>query len=161
MATEVAKASAIAKRMDVKLAPVPAYRVLGESMRRITQDCAGREAGVRSESRRRGHQDQSHQRQRLGAARARVEVLASSEGSCIEQEVFTTTPSFTVTARKDGQTRARTFSAVPMTGGWEVAEAAKMLEDARTHRRRGGRVLRPSRSRWASRTSCSLLRTRC
>ena len=56
--------------------------------------------------------------------------FASSEGSHIEQEVFTTTPSFTVTARKDGQTRARTFSAVPMTGGWEVAEAAKMLESA-------------------------------
>ena len=31
MATEVAKASAIAKRMDVKLAPVPVYRVLGKS----------------------------------------------------------------------------------------------------------------------------------
>jgi TldD protein len=56
--------------------------------------------------------------------------FASSEGSYIEQEIFTTTPSFTVTARKDGQTRSRTFSGVAMTGGWEVAEASKMLESA-------------------------------
>ena len=78
MATEVAKASAIAKRMDVKLAPVPAYTEYWASTvpERPAQGCAGREAGVRSEDCRRGHQDQrSHQRQCLGAARARVEVL--------------------------------------------------------------------------------------
>ena len=57
MATEVAKASAIAKRMDVKLAPVPAYRVWASPCTEgSAQGCAGREAGVRSESRRRGHQ---------------------------------------------------------------------------------------------------------
>ena len=38
--------------------------------------------------------------------------------------------SFTVTARKDGETRTRVFTGVPGTGGWEVAEAAEMLENA-------------------------------
>ena len=55
---------------------------------------------------------------------------ASSEGSYIEQEIFTTSPSFTVTARKDGVTRSRTFSGIAMTGGWEVAEASKMIDSA-------------------------------
>jgi TldD protein len=35
-----------------------------------------------------------------------------------------------VTARKDDVVRTRTFSAVPKGGGWEVAEEAKMLENA-------------------------------
>ena len=56
--------------------------------------------------------------------------FASSEGSYIEQEVFTTSPQFTVTARKDGETRSRTFTGVPSTGGWEIAEAAQMVENA-------------------------------
>ena len=56
--------------------------------------------------------------------------FASSEGSYIEQETWTTTPQFTVTARKDGETRSRTFTGVPMTGGWEVAEASEMVESA-------------------------------
>ena len=35
-----------------------------------------------------------------------------------------------MTARKDGETRTRNFTGVPMTGGWEVAEASEMLENA-------------------------------
>jgi TldD protein len=35
-----------------------------------------------------------------------------------------------VTARKDDVVRTRTFSAVPGMGGWEIIEAAKMLENA-------------------------------
>jgi TldD protein len=56
--------------------------------------------------------------------------FASSEGSYIEQESWQTNPSFSVTARKDDVVRTRTFSAVPKLGGWEVAEDAKMLENA-------------------------------
>ena len=56
--------------------------------------------------------------------------FASSEGSYIEQETWTTTPQFTVTARKEGETRTRIFTGVPMTGGWEVAEASEMVENA-------------------------------
>ena len=78
MATEVAKASAIAKRADVKLAPVPAYQEYWATP--IKKDpgdgSAGREAGARPEGRRPRRQDEGgHERQRLGAARARVEVL--------------------------------------------------------------------------------------
>src|SRR5688572_33321534 len=56
--------------------------------------------------------------------------FASSEGSYIEQEIYTTTPNFTVTARKDGETRSRTYVGEPKTGGWEVAEASGMVESA-------------------------------
>jgi TldD protein len=133
MATEVAKASAIAKRMDVKLAPVPAYTEYWASPfqkdpRTVAQD--EKQAFVQKVV------DAVIKTKEVTNVNASVQLehewkyFASSEGSYIEQDVFTTTPSFTVTARKDGQTRSRTFSAVPMTGGWEVAEAAKMLESA-------------------------------
>ena len=56
--------------------------------------------------------------------------FASSEGSYIEQETWLTSPSFSVTARKDDVVRTRNYSGISMTGGWEVAEAAKMLENA-------------------------------
>ena len=133
MATEVAKASAIAKRMDVKLAPVPAYTEYWASPfqkdpRTVAQD--EKQAFVQKIV------DAVIKTKEVTNVNASVQLehewkyFASSEGSYIEQEIFTTTPSFTVTARKDGQTRSRTFSGVAMTGGWEVAEAAKMLESA-------------------------------
>ena len=133
MATEVAKASAIAKRMDVKLAPVPAYTEYWTSSfkkdpRTVPQE--EKQAYVQKIV------DAVVKTKEVTNVNASVQLehewkyFASSEGSYIEQEIFTTTPSFTVTARKDGQTRSRTFSGVAMTGGWEVAEASKMLESA-------------------------------
>src|SRR6185295_16016133 len=56
--------------------------------------------------------------------------FASSEGSYIEQETWEMTPSFSVSARKDGVTKTRSFTGVPRTGGWEVAEESEMLENA-------------------------------
>jgi TldD protein len=133
MATEVAKASAIAKRMDVRLAPVPAYTEYWTSSfkkdpRTVPQD--EKQAYVQKIV------DAVVKTKEVTNVNASVQLehewkyFASSEGSYIEQEIFTTSPSFTVTARKDGQTRSRTFSGVAMTGGWEVAEASKMLENA-------------------------------
>jgi len=133
MATEVAKASAIAKRMDVRLAPVPAYTEYWASPfkkdpRTVPQD--EKQAYVQRVV------DAVVKTKEVTNVNASVQLehewkyFASSEGSYIEQEIFTTTPSFTVTARKDGQTRSRTFSGVAMTGGWEVAEASKMFENA-------------------------------
>jgi TldD protein len=133
MATEVAKASAIAKRMDVRLAPVPAYTeywttAFKKDPRTVPQD--EKQAYVQKVV------DAVVKTKEVTNVNASVQLehewkyFASSEGSYIEQEIFTTTPSFTVTARKDGQTRSRTFSGVAMTGGWEVAEASKMLESA-------------------------------
>jgi TldD protein len=133
IATEVAKASAIAKRQDVRLAPVPAYveywaTRLEKDPRQVSQDA--KQAFVQQVV------DAVVKTKEVTNVVASVQLehewkyLATSEGSYIEQEIFTTSPSFTVTARKDGQTRSRTFSGIAKTGGWEVAEAAKMLESA-------------------------------
>jgi TldD protein len=133
MATEVAKASAIAKRQDVRLAPVPAYTAYWVSPfvkdpRTMSQD--DKQAFVQKVV------DAVVKTKEVTNVNVSVQLehewkyFASSEGSYIEQEIFTTSPNFTVTARKDGQTRARTFSGIANTGGWEVAEAAKMLENA-------------------------------
>jgi TldD protein len=133
MATEVAKASAIAKRQDVRLAPVPAYVEYWASSaikdpRNVAQD--EKQAFVQKVV------DVATKTKDVISVNAAVQLehewkyFASSEGSYIEQEIFTTSPSFTVTARKDGQTRSRTFSGVAMTGGWEVAESSRMLESA-------------------------------
>ena len=78
MATEVAKASAIAKKVDVRLAPVPAYTDYWSSpmTKDPSNDLAGREAGAGAEGRRHGAQEQGRaQRQRVRPARGRVEVL--------------------------------------------------------------------------------------
>jgi TldD protein len=133
LATEVAKASAIAKRVDVRLAPVPAYTeywvtAFTKDPRTMPQD--DKQQFVQKVV------DTVVKTKEVTNVNVSVQVehewkyFASSEGSYIEQEFLTTSPSFTVTARKDEQTRSRTFSAQPMTGGWEVAEAAKMLENA-------------------------------
>jgi TldD protein len=133
LATEVAKASAIAKRMDVRLAPVPAYTeywatAYKKDPRTVPQD--EKQAFVQKVV------DTVIKTKEVTNVTASVQLehewkyFASSEGSYIEQEIFTTTPSFTVTARKDGETRQRTFTGVPLTGGWEVAEASEMLESA-------------------------------
>jgi TldD protein len=133
LATEVAKASAIAKRVDVRLAPVPAYTeywmtAFKKDPRTMPQD--EKQQFVQKVV------DTVVKTKEVTNVNVSVQVehewkyFASSEGSYIEQEFLTTSPSFTVTARKDGQTRSRTYSAPPMTGGWEAAEAAQMLENA-------------------------------
>jgi TldD protein len=133
MAAEVAKASAIAKRQDVRLAPVPAYTEYwatptAKDPRKIAQD--EKQAFVQKVV------DLAVKTKEVINVNASVQLehewkyFASSEGSYIEQEVFTTTPSFTVTARVGDQTRSRTFTGIAMTGGWEVAEAAKMPDHA-------------------------------
>jgi TldD protein len=56
--------------------------------------------------------------------------FASSEGSYIEQEVYTTTPTLTVTATVDGVTRTRNYPGEPGAGGWEIAEQSDLLAAA-------------------------------
>jgi TldD protein len=133
MATEVAKASAIAKRADVRLAPVPAYTEywitpIQKDPKSVSQE--DKQALVQKVV------DTAVKTKEVISVNASVQLeqewkyFASSEGSYIEQEVYTTTPTFTVTARVGDQTRARTFTGIAMTGGWEVAEAAKMPDNA-------------------------------
>ena len=133
LATEVARASAIAKKVDVTLAPVPAYTDYWASPMKKDP------AGVAQEEKQALVQkvvDLAVQNKEVLSVNASVQLeaewkyFASSEGSYIEQDVFTTTPQFSVTARKDGVTRTRNYTGVPMTGGWEVAEAAGMVENA-------------------------------
>ena len=133
MASEVAKASAIAKKTDVKLAPVPAYTdywvtPMVKDPAKVPQ--TDKQAIVQKVV------DLAVANKEVLSVNASISLehewkyFASSEGSYIEQEIYTTTPSFTVTARKNGETRSRTYVAEPKTGGWEVAEAAGMVENA-------------------------------
>jgi TldD protein len=133
MASEVAKASAIAKKVDVRLAPVPAYvdywvSPMVKDPSKVPQ--ADKQALVQKVV------DIAVANKEVLTVNANISLehewkyFASSEGSYIEQEIYTTTPNFTVTARKNGETRSRTFTGVPGTGGWEIAEAAGMVEAA-------------------------------
>jgi TldD protein len=133
IAAEVARASAIAKKTDVRLAPVQAYQVFWatpvvsnpETMaREAKQDFVQKvvDAAVKNK-------DVQNVNVSVNAT-FEWKYFASSEGSYIEQETWLTSPSFSVTARKDDVVRTRNFSGIARTGGWEVAEAAGMLEAA-------------------------------
>jgi TldD protein len=131
MAAEIAKASAIAKKVDVRLAPVPAYtEYWATPMKKDPTSVSQEEKQALVQK----VVDLAVQNKDVLSVNASVQLeaewkyFASSEGSYIEQEVFTTTPQFSVTARKDGETKSRSFTGVPGTGGWEIAEAAGMVE---------------------------------
>ena len=133
VATEVARASAIAKKIDLKLAPVPKYienymtpmqkhpsSVSATDKQNWAQaivDRAGSVKGVVNATATCNHNYEWR-------------YYASSEGSYIEQELFTTTPSLNVTARVGDVTRTRNYPAPPGTGGWELAEESGLLQDA-------------------------------
>ena len=133
MATEVARASAIAKRTDVRLAPVPAYVDYWSTPTDKNPDTVPRDdkqALVQKVV------DTAIKTPGVTNVNASVQIehewkyFASTEGSYIEQDVWSSSPSFTVTARKDGETRVRTYTGEMMTGGWEVVEKAQMVENA-------------------------------
>jgi TldD protein len=133
MATEVAKASAIAKKADVKLAPVAAYQeywstpVLKEHGSVSTEE---KQAFVQKVV------DTAAKVKGVSSVTAAVQItnewkyFASSEGSYIEQETWETSPTFNVSAKVGDVVKTRTFVGVPRTGGWEVAEQSEMLESA-------------------------------
>lgn len=133
VAVEVAKGSAIAKKADMKLAPVQAYQehyitpmlkhptsVSADDKKAWAQAIADKAATVK------------------GVTSVNVSCrhdyewryFASSEGSYIEQEIFTTSPSFSVTARVGDVTKTRNFSGAAGTGGWEFAENSNFLKNA-------------------------------
>ena len=133
IAAEVAKASRVAKKVDVKLAPVPAYTEYWSSP--MTKDPTTVSAEVK----------QAYVQKVVDLAAADKDVssvtasvgitnewryFASTEGSYIEQETFEITPTFNVSAKMGGVTKTRSFVGVPKTGGWEVAEESEMVESA-------------------------------
>jgi TldD protein len=133
LAVEVARASAIAKKHDVRLTPVESYiehyitplRInpvdVSETDRQAwAQAIVDRTSGVQ------------------GVTRAQVAArpvyewryFASTEGSYIEQENYMLTPTLTVTARVGDVTRTRNYPGPAQMGGWEVALNSGLLEAA-------------------------------
>jgi TldD protein len=133
MATELAKASAIAKQRDVILAPTRAYTEYWKTPM-VKDPAAMSEDDKRAVVQR--VVDTALQNKEVVNVNATIGVehewkyFASSEGSYIEQETHNVTPSFTVTARKNGETRSRTYTGEMMSGGWEIADRAQMPENA-------------------------------
>jgi TldD protein len=133
VAAEIARASSFVKKESLRLCPVPVHVVnyvtpmkkdptrVSESDRQAWAQAIVDKAGAVS-----------------GVTRAQVSAnvsyewryFASSEGSYIEQELYEVTPTFSVTARVDGETRTRNFPGAAGMGGWEFAEGAKFLENA-------------------------------
>jgi TldD protein len=133
IAIEVAKASAVAKTFDVRLAPVPAYTAHWKSPMRkdpTTVPVTDMEEYVQRVV------DLAMKVPNVVSVNASVNMgydwryFASSEGSYIEQEIYDCQPQFNVTARVGDQTRSRQFTAVPKTAGWETAEESGMIENA-------------------------------
>ncbi|MEX0907561.1 MAG: TldD/PmbA family protein [Gemmatimonadota bacterium] len=133
LAVEVARASSIAKRADVRLAPVPAYvenfitpmrkdpttvsETDRQSWAQAIVDRASGVTGVTGVS---------------AAARVSYEwrYFASTEGSYIEQESYSMSPTLSVTAKVGDVERTRNYPAPNMMGGWEVAEESGLFEAA-------------------------------
>jgi TldD protein len=133
IAAEVAKASAVAKKTDIKLAPVPAYTEYWATP--MTKD----PTKVSTEDKQAFVQkvvDLAAANKNVSSVTASVGItnewryFASTEGSYIEQETFEITPTFNVSAKIGDVTKTRSFVGVPKTGGWEVAEASEMIESA-------------------------------
>ncbi len=133
LATDVAHASAIARRREVRLAPVASYVEYWKTPVQKNPDDIARDdkqALVQKVV------DIAVKTKDVINVNASIPIehewkyFASTEGSYIEQELWSSSPSFTVTARKDGQTRSRTYTGEMMTGGWEVVEKAQMVENA-------------------------------
>jgi TldD protein len=133
MAAEVAKASAVAKKTEVKLAPVPAYTEYWSSP--LRKDPASVPADAKQAFVQKvvdavlGNKQVSSVTASVGVANE-WRYFASTEGSYIEQETFEITPIFSVSAKVGDVTKTRNFVGVPKTRGWEVAEEAGMLESA-------------------------------
>jgi TldD protein len=133
VAIEVARASAIAKKTDVKLAPVQAYvenyiTPMKKDSTTVSQtdkqawaqaivDKASKVKGVTSVNVSASHSYEWR-------------YFASTEGSYIEQEIYSTTPNMSVSAAVDGVSRTRNYVGAPGNGGWEIAEESDFLDVA-------------------------------
>jgi TldD protein len=133
VATEVAKASAIAKRTDLKLAPVQAYQT------NYITPVVKHPTSVSQTDKQKWAQaivDKASAVKGVTAVNVAAthgyewRYFASSEGSYIEQELFTTSPTLSVTAKVGDVTRTRNYPGVAGMGGWEVAENSDLFAAA-------------------------------
>ena len=149
LATEVAKASAIAKKVDVRLAPVQAYDTfwegpiekdpfeipLGEKIDYLAAITATM---------------QKNKDVRFATAQAGVKrewkFLATSEGSFIEQNIYYTTCQCSATARIGGQTKTRTYRATARRAAGSTCSRRTCRSMPSASRRKRSSTRWPSRS---------------
>jgi TldD protein len=133
VAVEVARASAIAKKTDLKLAPVPKYidnYVTPMTKPPMSVSVADKQAWAQAIV------DKAAAVKGVTAVNVSAQhgyewrYFASSEGSYIEQELHTCTPTLSVTAKVGDVTRTRQYPGVASCGGWEVAENSDLLSSA-------------------------------
>jgi len=131
-AADVAKASAVSKRFEVRLAPTESYVDYWTVAVKINPDSVPlddkiaflmkiNEAALKQSDVMRVQSQISFDFE--------WKYLATSEGSYIEQELWRTLPSFSVTARRNNQVKQRTFTVPPRTGGYEIALDGRMLDN--------------------------------
>lgn len=133
VAVEVAKASAIAKKADMKLAPVQPYQehYITPMLKHPTSVSQTDKQAWAQAIAEKARAVKGVQSVNVGCNHNyEWRYYASSEGSYIEQELFTTSPTFSVTARVGDVTRTRNYPGVAGTGGWEFAENANFLANA-------------------------------
>jgi TldD protein len=125
LAVEVARSSAIAKKIDLRLAPVPAYVenfVTPMSKHPLSVSETDKQAWAQ------GIVDKARAVQGVTAVNVSASCsyewryFASSEGSYIEQELFQTTPNMNVTARVGDVTKTRNYPGVSGMAGWEIID---------------------------------------
>jgi TldD protein len=134
VAADVARASSIAKKFDVRLAPVPPYTdyyrtpiardVFEVPLDELAAQVLAVNAAILE------NKDVSRAVTRI-YAQHEWKYLATSEGSHIEQDVYRTSPASVASARYQGAVRSRMYFPSPRTGGYEVVAEAKMLDHAR------------------------------
>jgi TldD protein len=133
IAADVARASSIAKKFDVRLAPVEPY--VDYFRTPITRDVfeipldelAAHVLAVN---------DAILKNKEVSRAMTRIyaqhewKYLATSEGSHIEQDFYRTSPASLASARYQRVVRSRMYFPSPKTGGYEIVTDAKMLDHA-------------------------------
>jgi TldD protein len=133
MASEVARASAIAKRNDVRLTPVDPVITSWTTPMRIdplTVSETDRENWAQAIVDKASAVPGVVRVQAAARISYEWRYFASTEGSYIEQESYTTTPTLSVTGRVGDETRTRSYPGEALMGGWEVAAESKLLRDA-------------------------------
>ena len=131
-AIDVAKASAVSRRFEVRLAPTDSYVDYWTVAVKINPDSVPLDdkiAFLMKINETALKQSDVMRVQSQVSFDFEWKYLATSEGSYIEQELWRTFPSFSVTARRNNQVKQRTFTVPPRTGGYEIALDGRMLEN--------------------------------
>ena len=132
LAADVARASAVSRRFEVRLAPTESYIDYWTVAVKINPDSVPLDdkiAFLMKINETALKQSDVMRVQSQISFDFEWKYLATSEGSYIEQELWRTFPSFSVTARRNNQVKQRTFNVPPRTGGYEIALDGRMFEN--------------------------------